>query len=444
MEYGRPISTGPSLKMCSVSLKQWACWMLSIIASASVISFSFMPQRLATFLWHFWWTFMPHASHLRPCLASPMAGSRIACRRLGFYNYRLWICVACQFWTSPVEHDFSAIDSWFCALSYSFINTLIVNCLITLSTLVALLVQTPDKLMADRAKRGLWEKGGGELMALDVVDLGLFDGSLVVMQSRGPLSQIHSCPLCPSFLESTLHLLAFDLEVSALTICLSSHCSSYISEPGSRAPLQFWKSGPHSCPSWWPALLYDVCVKMLSQGGYMVGPFSDSTCSLPSTAQWGLTASPWHSRQYPQSWTNQFEEMATRLFPWWTVSMSIQSSELLLSSMQCVVVSRGKRRFANFDGCVEYFLYQFHWFEVPRAVRLLQVGSGSRRSWECWRWHCGALGLGAGREAPARGCSSLTACCLSWLPRRPPHRHRLHLGWYIFLRSCKINWLKSI
>lgn len=28
------------------------CWVLSIIASASAISFWFMPQRLATFVWH--------------------------------------------------------------------------------------------------------------------------------------------------------------------------------------------------------------------------------------------------------------------------------------------------------------------------------------------------------------------------------------------------------
>lgn len=45
-------------------------------------------------------------------------------------------------------------------------------------------VTVPDKLMADRAKCGLWEKGGGKLMALDVVDFGLFDGSSAVMQSK--------------------------------------------------------------------------------------------------------------------------------------------------------------------------------------------------------------------------------------------------------------------
>lgn len=45
-------------------------------------------------------------------------------------------------------------------------------------------VTIPDKLMADRAKCGLGEKGGGKLMALDVVDFGLFDGSSAVMQSK--------------------------------------------------------------------------------------------------------------------------------------------------------------------------------------------------------------------------------------------------------------------
>lgn len=45
-------------------------------------------------------------------------------------------------------------------------------------------VTVPDELMADRAERGLWEEGGGELMALDMMDFGLFDGSSTVMQSK--------------------------------------------------------------------------------------------------------------------------------------------------------------------------------------------------------------------------------------------------------------------
>lgn len=35
-----------------VALGVPTCWVLSIIASASAISFWFMPHRLATFVWH--------------------------------------------------------------------------------------------------------------------------------------------------------------------------------------------------------------------------------------------------------------------------------------------------------------------------------------------------------------------------------------------------------
>lgn len=38
--------------------------------------------------------------------------------------------------------------------------------------------------MADRAKCGLREKSGCELMALHVVDFGLFDGSSAMMQGK--------------------------------------------------------------------------------------------------------------------------------------------------------------------------------------------------------------------------------------------------------------------
>lgn len=54
----------------------------------------------------------------------------------------------------------------------------------------------PDKLMADGAKRGLWEKGGGELMALDMMDFGLFDGSSTVMQSEEAFSLKFTHVLC--------------------------------------------------------------------------------------------------------------------------------------------------------------------------------------------------------------------------------------------------------
>lgn len=43
------------------SLEVFTCWVLPIIARASAISFWLTPQRFATFVWHLWWTFMPHA-----------------------------------------------------------------------------------------------------------------------------------------------------------------------------------------------------------------------------------------------------------------------------------------------------------------------------------------------------------------------------------------------
>lgn len=70
------------------------------------------------------------------------------------------------------------------------------NCCVTLSTLIALFVQTPDKLMADRAKCGLWEEGGGELVALDMMDFGLFDSSSAVMQSKEAFSFKFTQVLC--------------------------------------------------------------------------------------------------------------------------------------------------------------------------------------------------------------------------------------------------------
>lgn len=41
--------------------------------------------------------------------------------------------------------------------------------------------------MAHRAKRGLREKGGRELVALDVMDFGLLDGSSAVVQGEEAL-----------------------------------------------------------------------------------------------------------------------------------------------------------------------------------------------------------------------------------------------------------------
>lgn len=46
---------------------------------------------------------------------------------------------------------------------------------------------SPDKLPADRAEGGLSEEGGCELMVLDEVDLGLFNGSSPSGQCHRPV-----------------------------------------------------------------------------------------------------------------------------------------------------------------------------------------------------------------------------------------------------------------
>lgn len=38
--------------------------------------------------------------------------------------------------------------------------------------------------MTDRAEGGLWEEGGRELVTLDIVDFGLFDGSPALVQGE--------------------------------------------------------------------------------------------------------------------------------------------------------------------------------------------------------------------------------------------------------------------
>lgn len=72
-ERGKTLEGHPGTSCTWVALVEWTqgesqqplvcftCWVLSIIASASAISFWFIPQRLATFVWHRWWTFIPHA-----------------------------------------------------------------------------------------------------------------------------------------------------------------------------------------------------------------------------------------------------------------------------------------------------------------------------------------------------------------------------------------------
>lgn len=66
-------------------LELLTCWVLSIIARASAISFWLTPQRFATFVWHLWWTFMPHAERKnRRCQDNE------GCKRLGRNMHWCW------------------------------------------------------------------------------------------------------------------------------------------------------------------------------------------------------------------------------------------------------------------------------------------------------------------------------------------------------------------
>lgn len=66
-------------------LELLTCWVLSIIARASAISFWLTPQRFATFVWHLWWTFMPHAERKnRRCQDNE------GCKRLGRNVHWCW------------------------------------------------------------------------------------------------------------------------------------------------------------------------------------------------------------------------------------------------------------------------------------------------------------------------------------------------------------------
>lgn len=58
--------------------------------------------------------------------------------------------------------------------------------------LVALLVETPNKVSAHRAESGLSKEGGDKLVVLDVVNFGLFDGSTAVHRwELGPVFTPH-------------------------------------------------------------------------------------------------------------------------------------------------------------------------------------------------------------------------------------------------------------
>lgn len=59
-----------------------------------------------------------------------------------------------------------------------------------------MLFHLPDKLVAHRAEGGLWKEGGCELVALDIVDFGLFDGSPALVQGEEAFSLTVSQVLC--------------------------------------------------------------------------------------------------------------------------------------------------------------------------------------------------------------------------------------------------------
>lgn len=67
------------------------------------------------------------------------------------------------------------------------INTFLMNSSIALPTFVPLLVESPYKFFADRAKRRLSKEGSNKFMIFDVVDFGLLDSSSPVHSYCHPL-----------------------------------------------------------------------------------------------------------------------------------------------------------------------------------------------------------------------------------------------------------------
>lgn len=59
-----------------------------------------------------------------------------------------------------------------------------------------ILLHLPYKLVAHWAEGGLWEEGGCELVTLDIVDFGLFDGSPALVQGEEAFSLTVSQVLC--------------------------------------------------------------------------------------------------------------------------------------------------------------------------------------------------------------------------------------------------------
>ena len=67
-----------------------------------------------------------------------------------------------------------------CTSADDLVNAFLMDGSITLPALVALLVETPNKLSAHGAEGGLPKEGGDELVVPDIVNFGLFDSSMVV------------------------------------------------------------------------------------------------------------------------------------------------------------------------------------------------------------------------------------------------------------------------
>lgn len=86
-------------------LKPFTCWVLSIIARASAISFWFTPQRFATLVWHLWWTFMPQAERKnRSCQDNE------GCKGLGRSKCCCWPGAEIRHLSS---WDGTQVDFWF-------------------------------------------------------------------------------------------------------------------------------------------------------------------------------------------------------------------------------------------------------------------------------------------------------------------------------------------
>lgn len=94
----------------------FTCWVLSIIASASAISFWFIPQRLATFVWHRWWTFIPHAERKNAVGKEQEKKSWGLHRDILFLGKKVrgWHCIWYGLWIEALSWH------WFCWTIYDW------------------------------------------------------------------------------------------------------------------------------------------------------------------------------------------------------------------------------------------------------------------------------------------------------------------------------------